>query len=177
CGVPSKRPRWSAFARNALERTTVRRSPMPQDGLLRTPPLQLDVDTDIRGHERSGLHACLLENLAALLFACEGQLGLKQAEIDLDLRVHADGAHESRAALEDGADRRDPSGSDPFQEAEANDATLGPFSGSDLRVRIPRIEAVDVHVARGVLGIVRPSFLRVPRDAHPDVALLLAIGT
>src|SRR2546428_255890 len=81
CGVTSKRPRWSAFARNGLERTTVRRSPMPQDGLLRTPPLQLDVD------------------------------------------------------------------------------------------------AVDVHVRRCILRIVRPSFLRVPRDAHPNVALRLTIGT
>src|SRR6058998_4459774 len=177
CGVTSKRPRWSAFARNALERTTVRRSPMPQDGLLRPPPLQLDVDTDIRGHERSGLHACLLQNLAALLLAGEGELRLKQAEIDLDLRVHSDRAHESRAALEDGPNRRDSSGSDPFQEAEANDPTLGPFSGSDLRIRIPRIEAVEVHVARGVFRIVRPSLLRVPGDAHPDVAFLLAIGT
>src|SRR5439155_11924717 len=144
--------------------------PMPQAGLLRPPLLQLDVDTDIRGHERSGLHACLPENLAALLLACEGQLGLKQAEIDLDLRVHADRAHQTRAALEDGADRRDASGPDPFQEAEANDATLGPSSGSDLRVRVPWIEAVDVHVRRGILRIVRPSFLLVPCDAHPDVA-------
>src|SRR2546427_11196735 len=141
CGVTSKRPRWSAFARNGLERTTVRRSPMPQDGLLRTPPLQLDVDADIRGHERSGLHACLLENLAALLLACGGQLGLKQAEIDLDLRVHADRAHQTRAALEDGADRRDASGPDPFRVAEANDATVGPVGGSKLHVRIHRGDA------------------------------------
>src|SRR5256712_12784466 len=177
CGVTSKRPRWSAFARNALERTTFRRSAVSQYRLLRPPALQLDVDADIRGHERAGLHACLLENLAALVVAFEGKLGLKQPEIDLELRVHADGAHQTRAALEDGANRRDASGSDPFQEAEANDATLGPFSGSDLRVRIPRIEAVDVHVVRGGFWIVRPSFLPVPRDGHPDVALLLAIGT
>src|SRR2546427_11568774 len=128
CGVTIKRPRWSAFARHGLERTTVRRSPMPQDGLLRTPPLQLDVDAAIRGHERSGLHACLLENLAALLLACEGQLGLKQAEIDLDLRVHADRAHHTRAALEDADDGRESAGPDPLQEAGATQPTLGPFS-------------------------------------------------
>src|SRR5207247_4866453 len=117
----------------------------------------------------SGLHACLFQYLAALVIACDGQLDLKQAELALDLRVHADRAHQTRAALEDGADRRDASGPDPFQEAEANDATLGPFSGPDLRVRIPRIEAVDVHVRRCILRIVRPSFLRVPRDAPPNV--------
>src|SRR5437899_12246042 len=103
---------------------------MPQHVRVRPPPLHLAVDADIRGPERSALHACLLENLAALLLACEGQLGLKQAEIDLDLRVHADRAHQTRTALEDGADRRDSSGPDPFQEAEPKDLTLSPFGGS-----------------------------------------------
>src|SRR2546422_11278218 len=116
---------------------------MPQDGLLRPPPFQLDVDADIRGHERSGLHACLLENLAALLIVCEGQLGLKQAEVDLDPRILADGADEPSAALEDWPNRRDSSGTDPIQKAEANDATLDPFFASSIRLLVPRVQSDD----------------------------------
>ncbi len=111
----------------------------------------------------------------AFLLARKSEFGPEEPEVDFDARVHANGADQSGAALEDRSDHRRASASDSFQEAEADDATFGPFTGSDLRVRIPWIESVDVHERRGEFRIIPPSFLRVSRHPHADVAFRLAV--
>ena len=59
---------------------------------------------------------------------------------------------------------------------DGDHAAFRPLARADLEVRVPRVEAVDVHEALGVLRVVRPSFLRILRDADPDVSFRFAIG-
>src|SRR5207245_6592033 len=175
-GRTSIKPRWSGSARNGPKyRKGSADSAVPQDRLSRPPALQLDVDAHVGGDERSVPQAGRFQNLAAFLLVRKGEFGPKEPEVDFDARVHADGPDQSGAALEDASDHRGPWPSDSFQEAEADDASFGPLSRTDLRVRIPWVEAVDVHERRGEFRSIRPPFLRIPRHAHPVVPFPLAI--
>lgn len=61
-----------------------RRDSASQDGLLRSPPLQLDVHAHVRGHEDPVLQARIPHHLALLVLILEGQGRAEQAEVDLE---------------------------------------------------------------------------------------------
>src|SRR2546426_10779011 len=71
CGRTTTRPRCRNSGTSGDSRS-------PKDRVFRTPPLQLNVDADIRRGERSVLEARILQDLAALLFSLERQTSLNR---------------------------------------------------------------------------------------------------
>src|SRR5437899_11614218 len=149
CGRTTTRPRCRSSGTRSDSRS-------PQDRVFPTPPLQLNVDADIRRGERSVLEARILQDLAALLFSLERQTSLKQAEVDLHGPVHVDRADEPCPALADGSPPLDPLGPDALQVPEGDHASFRPFSVSHCQLLVSRFVAVDVLKAPIVTRVVRP---------------------
>src|SRR5439155_99798 len=67
-------------------------------------------------------------------------------------------------------------GADALEVSVTDDPPVRPFAGPDLGVGLPRVVRVDIEESLRILRIVRPSFLRITRNADADLALLLAFA-
>src|SRR2546426_7854172 len=153
-------------------------APPLEDLPLRPVPAHLDVDVHVRLDERPVVDPLALEDLTHLIGVLEGEVGGEDAEVHrgvgiVDLLRPPDqaGAVHEHVAL-----HLRPVRPHLPEVAEADDVALEPLPGADLQVEALWVERMDVEVGVRLLGVVLPPVLRVPGDAHADVALLLALA-
>src|SRR5438874_4435038 len=157
CGTRSTgRPSRSCAARaDVCDRRSAGSSTFPEDGFPRSPSLEFQVHADIRDHEGAVPDARVLEDLAALLLALEGEDRPEEAEVDLDRLVDVHRPREARAAREDRTDHLDSAGADALALAATNDPPVRPFAGLALGVILPRVGRVHVEETLRILPVVR----------------------
>src|SRR5207248_10771213 len=134
------------------------------------------VHADMGCHERTVPDGRVLHDLPALLLAFEREARPEETGVDLDRVVHVHRPREARAAREDRSDQLDSAGTDALEVSVTDDPPVRPFAGPDLGVGLPRVVRVDIEESLRILRIVRPSFLRIARNADADLALFLAFA-